>query len=99
MAYDSSDRSGTKVYNTNGGLADLNNYAKLTDGNVNSLIKPADITSVNGETSISSTQYVTANTVTISELAKAYNKLVTYVRHLDSSLKDANLLTESVISE
>lgn len=99
MAYDSSDRSDTKVYNTNGGLADLNNYAKLTDGNVNSLIKPADITSVNGETSISSTQYVTANTVTISELAKAYNKLVTYVRHLDSSLKDANLLTESVISE
>lgn len=99
MAMKNEDMSDTKVYNTNGGLADLNNYAKLTDGNVNSLIKPADISSTNGETGISSTQYVTASTVTISELAEAYNKLITYVRHLDSSLKAANLLTESVVSE
>lgn len=90
------------VYLTDGTIAPINyknGLAKLdANGNINSLIKPADISEAN-KGDANGIKSVNADTATTSDLATAFNKLLEYTQRLENALINANLLTSYVISE
>lgn len=94
--------TGVAAYLTDGSVAPLNyknGLAKLdANGNINSLIKPADISEAN-KGDANGIKSVNADTATTSDLATAFNKLLEYTQRLENALINANLLTSHVISE